>query len=128
MKRILITCVIVVLISQLLVGCSKKNVQIDYENADYDVTISYEPKYDSDIFGELSNEKIREILAEIMDSVLLDDNIEFVAKTKIDKLLNPHQIDADEIIESILVDYGIDDIEKIDLAKEVMTVKKIKRN
>lgn len=128
MKRIFITCIIVVLISQLLVGCSKKNVQIDYENADYDVTISYEPQYDSDIFGNLSNEKIREILGEIMDNVLLEDNIEFVAKTKIDKILNPHQVNADEIIENVLIDYGIDDIKKIDLAKEIMTVKKIKRN
>ncbi len=128
MKRIFITCIIVVLISQLLVGCSKKNVQIDYENADYDVTISYEPQYDSDIFGNLSNEKIREILGEIMDIVLLDDDIEFVAKTKIDKILNPHQVNADEIIENVLIDYGIDDIKKIDFAKEIMTVKKIKRN
>lgn len=94
----------------------------------YDVTISYEPQYDSDIFGDLSNEKIREILGEIMDNVLLDDNIEFVAKTKIDKILNPHQVNADEIIENVLIDYGIDDIKKIDLAKEIMTVKKIKRN
>ena len=53
---------------------------------------------------------------------------EFVAKTKIDKILNPHQVNADEIIENVLIDYGIDDIKIIDLAKEKMTVKKIKRN
>ena len=52
----------------------------------------------------------------------------FVAKTKIDKILNPHQVNADEIIENVLIDYGIDDIKIIDLAKEKMTVKKIKRN
>ncbi|MDK2979013.1 MAG: hypothetical protein PWP52_1727 [Bacteroidales bacterium] len=128
MKRILIIFIMIILVSQVFIGCSKENVQIDYENADYDVTISYEPQYDSDIFGDLSNEKIREILSDIMDNVLLDDNIEFVAKTKIDKILNPHQVNADEIIENVLIDYGIDDIEKIDLVKEVMTIKKIKRN
>jgi len=42
--------------------------------------------------------------------------------------LNPHQVNADEIIENVLIDYGIDDIKIIDLAKEKMTVKKIKRN
>lgn len=128
MKRIFIICIIIVLIAQFLVGCSKRNVQIDYENANYDVTISYEPQYDSDIFTDLSNEKIREILGDIMDNVLLNDNIEFVAKTKIDKILNPHQVNADEIIENVLIDYGIDDSNKIDLAKEKMTVKKIKRD
>lgn len=127
-KKILIILLSVMLVSQLLTGCSNKTAQTDYEDRDYDVTISYEPKYDDDIFDDLSSEDIREILGVIMDKVLLDDDIEFVAKTKLDKVMNPHQVNADSIIESVLKEYGIDDTDKIDLAKSKMTIKKIKRN
>ena len=100
-KRILIILISVILVSQLLTGCSNKTVKIDYDNMDYDVTISYEPKYDDDIFDDLSLEKIREILGVIMDKVLLDDNIEFASKTKLDKIMNPYQVNADSILELI---------------------------
>ena len=63
-----------------------------------------------------------------MDEVLLDEDIEFVAQTKLDKVMNPHQVNADAIIESVLKEYGIEDTAKIDLAKAEMTIKKIKRN
>lgn len=128
MKRILIILISIILVSQILTGCSNKTVKIDSEDADYDVTISYEPKYDDDIFEDLSREEIREILGVIMDKVLLDDDIEFVAQTKLDKVMNPHQVNADAIIESVLKEYGIEDTTKIDLAKAEMTIKKIKRN
>ncbi len=128
MKRILIILISIILVSQILTGCSNKTVKIDSEDADYDVTISYEPKYDDDIFEDLSREEIREILGVIMDKVLLDEDIEFVAQTKLDKVMNPHQVNADAIIESVLKEYGIEDTAKIDLAKAEMTIKKIKRN
>ena len=128
MKRILILLLSVVIVSQMLMGCSNKTVKIDSEDADYDVTISYEPKYDDDIFEDLSREEIREILGVIMDKVLLDENIELVAQTKLDKVMNPHQVNADAIIESVLKEYGIEDTAKIDLAKAEMTIKRIKRN
>lgn len=128
MKRILIILISIILVSQILTGCSNKTVKIDSEDADYDVTISYEPKYDDDIFEDLSKEEIREILGVIMDEVLLDEDIEFVAQTKLDKVTNPHQVNADAIIESVLKEYGIEDTTKIDLAKAEMTIKKIKRN
>ena len=128
MKRILIILISIILVSQILKGCSNKTVKIDSEDADYDVTISYEPKYDDDIFEDLSREEIREILGVIMDKVLLDEDIEFVAQTKLDKVMNPHQVNADAIIESVLKEYGIEDTAKIDLAKAEMTIKKIKRN
>ena len=128
MKRILIILISIILVSQILTGCSNKTVKIDSEDADYDVTISYEPKYDDDIFEDLSREEIREILGVIMDKVLLDEDIEFVAQTKLDKVTNPHQVNADAIIESVLKEYGIEDTAKIDLAKAEMTIKKIKRN
>lgn len=128
MKRILIILISIILISQILTGCSNKNVEIDSEDADYDVTISYEPKYDDDIFEDLSREEIREILGVIMDKVQLAEDIEFVAQTKLDKVMNPHQVNADAIIESVLKEYGIEDTAKIDLAKAEMTIKKIKRN
>lgn len=127
-KKVLIIVLSVVLVAQLLTGCSNKTAQIDYENMDYNVTLSLQPKYDNDIFGELSREQIREILGVILDEVLLDDDIEFVAKTKLDKVMNPHQVNADSIIESVLKENGIDDSAKIDLAKAKMTIKKIKRN
>jgi len=127
-KRILIILISIILISQILTGCSNKNVEIDSEDADYDVTISYEPKYDDDIFEDLSREEIREILGVIMDKVQLAEDIEFVAQTKLDKVMNPHQVNADAIIESVLKEYGIEDTAKIDLAKAEMTIKKIKRN
>ena len=128
MKRILIILISIILVSQILTGCSNKTVKIDSEDADYDVTISYEPKYDDDIFEDLSREEIREILGVIMDKVLLDEDIEFVAQTKLDKVMNPHQVNADALIESVLKEYGIEDTAKIDLAKAEMTIKKIKRN
>lgn len=128
MKRILILLLSVVIVSQMLMGCSNKTVKIDSDDADYDVTISYEPKYDDDIFEDLSREEIREILGVIMDKVLLDENIELVAQTKLDKVMNPHQVNADAIIESVLKEYGIEDTAKIDLAKAEMTIKRIKRN
>lgn len=128
MKRILIILISIILVSQILTGCSNKTVKIDSEDADYDVTISYEPNYDDDIFEDLSREEIREILGVIMDEVLLDEDIEFVAQTKLDKVMNPHQVNADAIIESVLKEYGIEDTAKIDLAKAEMTIKKIKRN
>ena len=128
MKRIHIIILSIILVSQLLTGCSNTTVQIDYENMDYDVTLSYEPKYDDDIFDDFSREEIREILGVITDKVLLDDGIEFVANTKLDKVTNPNQVNADSIIESVLKEYGIEDTDKIELAKEVMTIKKIKRN
>lgn len=128
MKRILIILISIILVSQILTGCSNKTVKIDSEDVDYDVTISYEPKYDDDIFEDLSREEIREILGVIMDKVLLDEDIEFVAQTKLDKVMNPHQVNADAIIESVLKEYGIEDTAKIDLAKAEMTIKKIKRN
>jgi hypothetical protein len=127
-KRILIILISIILVSQILTGCSNKTVKIDSEAADYDVTISYEPKYDDDIFEDLSKEEIRDILGVIMDKVLLDEDIEFVAQTKLDKVMNPHQVNADAIIESVLKEYGIEDTAKIDLAKAEMTIKKIKRN
>jgi hypothetical protein len=127
-KRILIILISIIFVSQILTGCSNKTVKIDSEDADYDVTISYEPKYDDDIFEDLSREEIREILGVIMDKVLLDEDIEFVAQTKLDKVMNPHQVNADAIIESVLKEYGIEDTAKIDLAKAEMTIKKIKRN
>lgn len=128
MKRILIILISIILVSQILTGCSNKTVKIDSEDADYDVTISYEPKYDDDIFEDLSKEEIREILGVIMDKVLLDEDIELVAQTKLDKVTNPHQVNADAIIESVLKEYGIEDTAKIDLAKAEMTIKKVKRN
>ncbi|MCD4714180.1 MAG: hypothetical protein K8R73_12920 [Clostridiales bacterium] len=127
-KRVLIILLIVILVSQLLTACSNKTVPNEYEDRDYDVTINYELKYDKDIFGDLSREEIREILGVIMDEVLLDDDIEFVAKEKLDIVMNPYQVNADSIIESVLKEYGIDDTDKIDLAKSKMTIKKIKRN
>lgn len=127
-KRVLIILLIVILVSQLLTACSNKTVPNEYEDRDYDVTIDYELKYDKDIFGDLSREEIREILGVIMDEVLLDDDIEFVAKEKLDKVVNPYQVNADSIIESVLKEYGIDDTDKIDLAKSKMTIKKIKLN
>jgi len=128
MKKLLMSLLSVILVLQLLTGCSNKKVQIDYEDMEYDVTLSLEPKYDDDIFDNLSREEIREILGVIIDKVLLDDDIELVAKTKLDIVMNPHQVNADSIIESVLKEYGIDDSEKIDLAKEKMIIKKIKRD
>jgi hypothetical protein len=127
-KRVLIILLIVILVSQLLTACSNKTVPNEYEDRDYDVTINYELKYDKDIFGDLSREEIREILGVIMDKVLLDDDIDFVATEKLDIVMNPYQVNADSIIESVLKEYGIDDTDKIDLAKSKMTIKKIKRN
>lgn len=127
-KKILIILLSVILFSQVLTGCSNKTVPIEYEDRDYDVTMSYEPKYDDDMFDDLSREESREILGVIMDKVLLDDDIEFVAKEKLDKVMNPYEVNADSIIESVLKEYGIDDPDKIDLAKAKMTIKKIKRN
>ena len=127
-KRVLIILLMVILVSQLLPACSNKTVPNEYEDRDYDVTIDYELKYDKDIFGDLSREEIREILGVIMDKVLLDDDIDFVATEKLDKVMNPYQVNADSIIESVLKEYGIDDTDKIDLAKSKMTIKKIKRN
>ncbi len=128
MKKILMIVLTVILFSQILMGCSNKTDHIDYEDREYDVSLSYELKYDVDIFDDLSQEKIRKILGVIMDKVLLDDDIEFVAKTKLDKVMNPYEVNADSIIENVLKENGINDTDKIDLAKAKMTIKKIKRN
>lgn len=128
MKKIHMILLTVLMISQILTGCSQSSQDIDYENADYHVTLSIELKYDEKIFNGFSREESREILGEIMDEVLLDDDIEYVATEKLEKIMNPHEVSADIIIERVLNAYGISDRDLIELAKDKMIIKKIKRN
>lgn len=63
-----------------------------------------------------------------MDEVLLTDDIEYVAKDKLEKIVNPHEVNADIIIERVLNAYGLSDRDLIELAQDKMIIKKIKRN
>jgi len=128
MKKIHMIMLLVLMVSQLLTGCSQSSQEIDYENMPYHVTLSIELKYEEKIFKGFSREEIREIYGAIMDEVLLTDDIEYVAKDKLEKIMNPHQVNADTIVERVLNSYGISDGELIELAQDKMRLKKIKRN
>jgi len=128
MKKIHMLLLAVLLVSQILTGCSQHSQEIDYENMDYHVTLSIELKYDEKIFKGFSREETRGIFDAIMDEVLLTDDIEYVAKDKLEKIVNPHEVNADIIIERVLNAYGLSDRDLIELAQDKMIIKKIKRN
>lgn len=109
MKKFIIA-ILLISILILSLGCENSKTEVKEPNKGETVAVGYSEDDSDDIFGDLSEEEIKNIIGKITNKVSEDEEY------TIDK--------KDSIIEEVFKENGIEDENKINAAKYKLTISK----
>lgn len=109
MKKIILAILLIGILT-LSVGCQNSKSEVDKIAQGKAIVICYDLDDSEEIFGDLSDEEIKDITEQIIDKVSKDDDY------KEDK--------KDSIIEDVFKENGIEDDNQINAAKSKITISK----
>lgn len=109
LKKVIIAILLITLLT-LSIGCQSSKTEVDKVTNGAVVVIGYSEDDSEDIFGDLSEDEVKDIVGKITDRVSEDDEY------TIDK--------KDSIIEDVFKENGIEDENQINAAKSKITISK----